>query len=417
MIKLTILEISKLLRRKKTYVVIGAFVALLLLLSYGYYREEQNVKRMMSPEQQVASMQQSIDFQKKNIDRMKSDLDNAKTEEEKNKINSNIQAAQNNITETENSIEQLKNSKGEKISWQDTLKKQIESEENQLNNNTSYIGYDVGNDNSKNILKQRIAIDKYLLKNNIKPIEDYTFNAFNFVAKMVESLGTIFLAVGIAIFICDMISGECTPPTLKLLLTQPVSRGKVLFSKYISSILSSVIFIIGIEFVCFILIGVIFGFGNANYPVMVGTKYKFDMTQLVNNAHPLVPIEGTGHIIAIWKFASEVALLQAVFIIACTSFIFLISTLFRSSMVSMGVAVVSIIISSIVFLGLFAKSKITPYIFLIFGDTSSVLNSRIVTSFNNPNLTVNYFLIVMAAWTIVCYMVSHLLFTKRDILI
>lgn len=408
MIKLIGLEISKLLHRKKTYVVIGAFVALMILLSYSCYREEKNMKKMMSPENQISNMQESINYRKQDIERMKKDIDKAKTDDDKNKINNNISSAQTEITEMENSIEQLKSDSNKNISWKETLQKQIDSEEKSLD--------DITDSSSINYVKQQIENDKYMLKNNIKPVPDYTFNAFNFITKVMEALGTIFLAVGIAVFVSDMISGECTPPTLKLLLTQPVSRGKVVFSKYISSILSSIIFVAVIELIFFIIIGLIFGFGDPNYPILIGTKYKFDMSQLVNNAHPLIAIGGTGVYVAAWKFMAELIALQSVFIIACTSFTFLISTIFRSSMVSMGTGIVIIIVSSIV-LEIMRTSRIIPYIFLAYGDVGSVLNSKIVMNFNNPNLTVSLFLIVMSAWTLICYTVSHVLFVKRDILI
>ena len=70
------------------------------------------------------------------------------------------------------------------------------------------------------------------------PLQGWEYTEANFF----RNLGSFFrfglLIAGIAVFMSDMVSGECTPATLKFLLVQPVKRGKILFSKFIVSLVT-----------------------------------------------------------------------------------------------------------------------------------------------------------------------------------
>ncbi|MDZ5001644.1 ABC transporter permease subunit, partial [Clostridium perfringens] len=86
--------------------------------------------------------------------------------------------------------------------------------------------------------KQQLDDLKYLKANNIKPLQGWEYQAFNFLKILNNFFGLGVLIAGIAVFMSDIVSGECTPATLKFLLVQPVKRGKILFSKFIVSVIT-----------------------------------------------------------------------------------------------------------------------------------------------------------------------------------
>jgi ABC-2 type transport system permease protein len=409
-------EMKKLFSRKKTWVVVIGFILLLGLLTFAMYKEEQNSKKYSSPEFKIKNMQESITFENKQKEELQKKKDNAATTaDDKKDIERELAKLETNIKNMEESIKELKSSSGKDTFWKTELKQQIESTEKMINNKDEESMPEEYKEKEKLNLTQM----KYFLENDIKPVKGYELLGFNFANNIVEFLGMIFLAMGIAIFISDMVSGECTPPTMKFLITQPVSRGKVLLSKFIAAVVSSVLLIVSIELIYFLIVGLVFGFGNSNYPVMVGTRFQFDMASVnQQGVHPLKAIAGSTYIIPMWKFTIQIFLMQILFIITCASFIFLISTLFKSSMVSMGVGSIIMIILFVIVNQIKQLGKIVPYLFTTYGNVVGVLKGEeLALRFQNPALTPSISIPVMIIWAVACYIIAHFVFTKKDILI
>ena len=228
-----------------------------------------------------------------------------------NRINSNITSDdeklmyESNIKSLEAEIQQIKvNPVIVHTNWKENLRTSIQNIEKTPQSTTLSAMMREQNNNE-------LQIDKYLLNNNIKPMNDYIFNGINYVQTLFKTLGIIFLAVGVAIFSSDMVSGEYTPATAKFLLTQPISRAKILFSKYVTSVLSSIILICVIELIAFLIVGIFAGFGNMNYPVIVGQRFQYDLSYL-NQAggHDLMAIAGTAFIIPMWQYLIEAFLIR-----------------------------------------------------------------------------------------------------------
>ena len=82
--------------------------------------------------------------------------------------------------------------------------------------------------------QDNLEIYNYLRDNNVEPLYGWEYEAYNYMTSLMQFLGAGLLVCGIAVFMSDIVSGECTPATLKFLLVQPVTRGKVLLSKFIA---------------------------------------------------------------------------------------------------------------------------------------------------------------------------------------
>jgi ABC-2 type transport system permease protein len=138
---------------------------------------------------------------------------------------------------------------------------------------------------------------------------------------------------------------------------------------------------------------------------------------LDNGSHPLKLVEGSTYFIPAWEFILRSVGIQVIFIIAVTAFAFLVSTIFKSSMISMAVSTVLVIVAVVMLQSIRALRKYAAYVFTSYGDPGQLINGSIATAFNNPKITMGYALIVLGIWTVVSYVISHFLFTKKDILI
>lgn len=401
-------ELIKLFNRKKTYIVLAAFILLTAAMCYGSFKMDENTKKYNTPEFRVKNLQESLTYMKRDKENVPKDIKNdTKALEDYNK---SIDA---NIEKTENEIKNLNNviaSGSKEIDWRKQLNDEITSREEELKNSNIPERY-------KEQEKLDLSRKKYLLNNEIKPADE-DFNGFNFAKNLIQQLGTIFLAVGVIVFSTDIVSGECTPPTLKFLLIQPVSRGKVLLSKFISVVISAVTLILSVELLFMVIVGLWKGFGNSHYPMFVDTLYQFDLSKVAGNGtHPLIQVANSTHIITISQYLVRVFLLQVLYIVACTSFAFLISSLFKSSMVSMGLSIVAVIALTVLVRGIPGLSKIALFMFTSYGEITTLIDGSAAEAFQNPSITLVFGVIILTTWSIVCYLISHFVFNKKDILI
>jgi ABC-2 type transport system permease protein len=163
--------------------------------------------------------------------------------------------------------------------------------------------------------------------------------------------------------------------------------------------------------------GLIFSFGNLDYPITVGTRFVYDNTVTMEMGRKAMKmVEGSTIIIPMWKYLIQMFLLQALFIIASVSFAFLLSTVVKSSMVSMATSVVVIIVFTI-FQSMPYVRDYAHFLFTTFGDPSNILSGNMAMNFNNPSVTTTFAIGVMVIWSVVSYVIAHVVFTKKDILI
>ncbi|MEW9093806.1 MAG: ABC transporter permease subunit [Clostridiaceae bacterium] len=393
-------EIRKLIKRPKTIIVYIAFIALMAVVSVAGYKSEQRRIKSNTPQAQLemyTTYRESLLEQKNNV-----------PEDEKASIDSNIKEIEKEIAELEILIKSGKTEKD----WKAELKTNIETIEKELSNSDN---------KSTDNHNQELELNKlkYLYDNNINPEEEYAFNGFNFLKILINDiLGSLLLVIGVILFVSDIVSGECTPPTLKFLLIQPVSRGKVLLSKFIAVTISAILLIISSELIFFVIIGLLLGFGSPNLPVITGTLYKFDYSKLDMFGKPaFVELANSSKMIPVWQYTLNMLLMQTLFIVACVAFAFLVSSILKSSMASMTLGIISVIMATILSQVIPAVVKRSHYLFISYGNISNLFDGTLAQRLQNPSITPLYGITILLVWTIVCYLISHFVFTKRDILI
>ena len=396
-------ELIKILKRPKTWIVFGLFIIFMLVGMYGLYHEDKNMKKYNSPQYKLEQIEKSINYTEEEI----SKIENSKDKEYLNTLKEDLKHYEEEKIKYENQI----NNTSDVNQWKLDVTEEIKSHEENLKNK------DIAEED-KTWISERIDKLKYLEQNNIKPLYGYEFNAYNYIDSVITILGMVLLAVGISVFMSDIVSGECTPPTLKFLLVQPVSRGKILLSKFIAVTITVLTMIMSTEILTFLGLGVVKGFNAGTYPKTMGVRYFLDTSKMPAQRYPdLVRIANTGRIGNFNELIIRSLLLQIFFIITCCSIVFLISTLFKSSNVTTAISIIITASGTIVFQMFEFLSKFSHLVFLSYGSVTAVITGDIAYMYKNVNITPVNGVVVMILTTIISYTIAHIVFKKKEILI
>ena len=400
-------EFIKIFKRSKTWIVFGLFIAFIAITAFGTWMNDKNMREWISPEYQIKQAEEQLVY-------IRNDIKKAEADGNENWIESSKEIETNLLEQIEDNKEILKNGVSEDA-WKKELDETIADIENIIKD------YEENGINEWNITwysqaKQDLEDYKYLKDNNIKPIQEWEYNGFSFFKNVCNFCGLGLLIAGIAVFMSDMVSGECTPATLKFLLVQPVKRGKILFSKFIVSILTVLSLIIIPQLAGMAIVNATSNIQASDYPVRIEQKYEksFDQT---SQEIIMKQIPDTSKIVTNTEFSLRSIGFEALFIITACSVVFMISTIFKSSMISMAVSVILTIFLTI---GAQAINTIKEYSHLLFttyADASSVINSNLPLLYQNPKLTIVNGIICMIITSILAYIIAHINFTKKDILI
>ncbi|MGP4039942.1 ABC transporter permease [Gracilibacillus sp. D59] len=232
-----------------------------------------------------------------------------------------------------------------------------------------------------------IAINEYHIENDIKPhpYDAWQFTLENAGLSMIISLFTIIVAAGI-------ISNEYRWGTIKLLLIRPISRTKILFSKFLSVLIFSVSMLMFLFIISLIFGAIFFGINGWNP----------DLVQMGADG-----IEE----VSIFKEILTQYGLNMVNLVMMATFAFMISTLFRNSAMAIGLAIFLMFTGNTIinFVSeydwakyiLFANTNLGQYI----GNGSPIIDSMTL-GFSVTMLVIYFVLFLLGSW---------LSFTKRDI--
>lgn len=167
----------------------------------------------------------------------------------------------------------------------------------------------------KRLLKERIALNEYRIEHDVEPIKrdslwGYMVDATTFTG--IAALFTIVIAAG-------MVASEFSWGTVKLLLIRPVSRTKILLAKYASTLLFALLMLLLLFSTSFLFGILFFGFGGAETPYISYSNGRVIEQNMVI------------HIIELFGFRS-------IDLIMMVTLAFMISTVFRSSSLAIGIS-------------------------------------------------------------------------------
>lgn len=386
----------KLIHSKKYIIFLFSIILILIFKGFNIYNSAAKSK----PETRMRHNQQVLLELKTNI------ADKNLSKEKKSNYEVQIKSLEeeNKVLKYEMEI----TSTDWKLSTQYRIQALKESEKN------PYIALD------KNKLEEihaQIKYYNYYLENSIEPPKAYQVTAHRDVIKMISFMNVIFLPLLITFLCSDIISGEHASNTIKMLLTKPVKRISIFNSKFIGATIVCILTICILELIAFLVLGIMFNFGDALDPTIIGTRYTL-VSNIFTGDIKAVAIRNTSYILPVWKISVITTLYQILYIIICVIFSMAISTFFISNILSLITSVMPVAFLSLItfMLPLGFLSKVYPMLFTTFSNPLDLLTGDLAMKLNNPLINFKTGILVIIVWGIICYSLSLKKFTQRDVL-
>lgn len=187
-------------------------------------------------------------------------------------------------------------------------------------------------DKSDEVINCHYNFIKYLDDNNLRQTTNLDLDSNGIMQRSVSALSLIAILVVILIT-SDTISNEFNSGTLKLLITKPFSRNKIIFSKFIACTIVSSILLLSFEVILYVIGIVIKGYTSLSYPEKIFPLFNYSSSLNTELNRYLQPILGTSEIIPQWQVFLRCFVLQVFFIAAIVSISILFSVLIKKEVI------------------------------------------------------------------------------------
>lgn len=263
--------------------------------------------------------------------------------------------------------------------WQDIEQDAIQSYKETL------AGEDL-TEEDKAYFQEQMAISEYRLANDAPSQKDSSLASFMSFTSGMLTLVTLFTVITAA----SIVSSEFSTGTIKMLLTRPMSRAKVLTSKLLTTFLFGLLLYV-VNVVVSALIGlVLFGMGT-------GVELEMVNLQVVEKA--------------VWSDLAYHYLLSGGDFVMSTLFAFLIGSVFRSSSLAIGLTMFLSFTGGMIVMFL-SRYDIVKYIWLTHSDLTQYEHGG---GSMIADVTLPFSLTVLAIYAVVFLVISYSTFMKRDV--
>ncbi len=276
--------------------------------------------------------------------------------------------------------------------WKNLVQQQIDDMRTRLD--SPYI-----QENSINSVKIKIEQLEYYIDQDINPI---TPSAARFTVQFMEQGVYMFLPLLIILLAADMVSGEFSNKTVKLLLSRAVPRWKILLSKFLVLLIMTTIVILFTAVISIIVSKIVFKIWGFNEPVVTGFKVINGML----DSSSVIQVTQWQYIILIYSLGWYVAVIIG-------SISFMISVLVRSTATSIGIMMAAIICGE--FMQFFlADWNLVKYFFV----TNLNLTKYLTGSYQPiEGMSLVFSIMILFIWAIISLIISFGVFTKQDVLV
>jgi ABC-2 type transport system permease protein len=240
---------------------------------------------------------------------------------------------------------------------------------------------------AKTKIQAEIKTNEYRLEHNMQPSQRSIW------AGVMNSANVIILVTIFTVIIAaDSVAGEFSGGTIKLLLIRPASRTKILLSKYISTLIFSIVLLIILFLFSFILSGLLDGFNDIGLPyIYAGSNGVVHEVSMIS------------HVLSTYGY-------QCVSLLMIVTMAFMLSTVFRSSSLSIGLSL------GIMFVGSGITAVISQYSwakYYLFENTD--LTQYLNDSPNIAGMTLPFSISVLVVYFLIFNILSWTIFNKRDV--
>lgn len=262
--------------------------------------------------------------------------------------------------------------------WKDSVSGELNLLEAQLSQDTL-------SKSERKEMEADVKVLEYRLANDIEPIDAFSKEG---MIKDPSGLGGTVLLLTV-IVAAGIVASEFSQGTIKMLLTRPVKRWKILTSKFITVNLFGMLLMV-IGFIVHIALSMIL------FKSGVGQELVWNGKEVVEAS--------------IWGQSLYMLLLSfgSVFVIA--TFAFTVGSVFRSSSLAIGLSLFIYFSGSMV-TALLAKYEVAKYLLFTHMDlTQFETGMKLV-----EDITMPFSLVVLAVYMIVFLVISYTTFVKRDV--
>lgn len=238
------------------------------------------------------------------------------------------------------------------------------------------------------MLETNIKQNEYAIANNISPYETTTWQFMKDMAPISSLIGLFVIVVA-----SDIVSSEFAKGTIKMLLIRPYSRWKILLSKFLATLGFAFVMWFVVIAATWLVGGLAYGFGGMDQSYLIVTEDQQVKERLI--------VE--------YVFANiGVEFIELTALVALS---FMISTLFMSNSVAIGVAMFTLFAGNTIVMLLANKDWIVYTLFANM-DLSVLIDGQ---NQMIKDLTLPFSISVLAVYTAVMLAITFTVFQKRDV--
>lgn len=240
-------------------------------------------------------------------------------------------------------------------------------------------------DATKKQLEKDLAISEYRVEKDLEPMDPTGREQSILDSNVMLSLVVLLSVIAAA----SIVASEFSQGTIKMLLSRPVKRWKILTSKYLTTLLFALVLTM-ISFVASLIAGYLF-YDSSGGGIL---DYR-------NGA--VVEVSYWGRVLVLYA-------LQFVGVIIYTTFAFTIGSVFRSSSLAIGLSIFLLFVGTPIVLFL-SKYEIAKYILFTHTDLTGYITGELFV----PGMTWTLSLVVLTVYMLLFLVISFWSFTKRDV--
>lgn len=236
--------------------------------------------------------------------------------------------------------------------------------------------------------RQNLAINEYRLEHDIAPAASenmWSFVKTSATLTILVSLFTIVVAAGI-------VAGEFTWGTIKLLLIRPVTRSGILLSKYIAVLFYGLRMLVLLFLTSMVVGAILFGIADISIPYL-----SYANGEIVEKS--------------MFSYVMTTYLLNCIDLLMMVTFAFMISTVFRSSSLSIGLALF-LMFTGQQFVQLLSKYEWVKYILFANTNLTQYFEGTPIVE----GMTLYFSIVTLFIYFLVFNLLSWYVFNKRDVI-
>ncbi|WP_235549983.1 ABC transporter permease [Paenibacillus sp. Soil766] len=242
-------------------------------------------------------------------------------------------------------------------------------------------------ENFKKQMREQSALSQYMLDHNYPPIDNTLWEG------MLTASGLIIVVTLFTVIIAgDMVAGEFTWGTIKLLLIRPASRSKILLSKYLTTLIFAATLLVILFITALLVNGFSYGFDRLSLPHLT-----------VNAAGQVQENNMLFYVLATYG-------LKLIELVMIVTLAFMISTVFRSASLAIGLSIFIMFAGQVITL-LFLRYTWGNYFLFANTDLTQYLEGQPLAE----GMTLGFSITMLVCYFLLFNVLSWEIFRRRDV--